>query len=361
MASAAIADELDAGLLRHLPRDQREAIVAHIIQERDYRQIAAQSRASEASVRQRVSRGLSELRRPLQLYRASQQLAHEGRTYRFGGGYRKDLHSLEPREPLDCSSSASLILLRANLFPPGPAWTSGHLAENWGHPGEGRYVTVWANEEHVWLEFKLDADHGERFDPTPSRLAPNSSWIRNNSGPKHEFLPRHWPDSRRVRTRTTRRSRSRSLSDDQFRAGSVPGVLETNGAPLGNGQSVMTTPSAGPALPLDRARCRAPPIRGRSGDPEPALCGRPPILRSDLSVQRGPELLPHGIIHSLIGRTLGVRRLAHPAYERHPWAHDCGLPPHRDAVEGIRAEEDAPVLYLDAGGHRGAQPFASPA
>jgi RNA polymerase sigma-70 factor (ECF subfamily) len=189
----AVADELDTGLLRHLPRDQRDAIVAHVIQERDYRQIAARSRASEASVRQRVSRGLSELRRPLQLYRASQQLAHEGRTYRFGGGHGRDLHCLEPREPLDCSSSASLILLRANLFQPGPAWNSRRLAENWGHPGEGRYVTVWANEEHVWIEFKLDADHGERFDPTPSRLAPNTSWIRNTSGPRHEFLPRHWP------------------------------------------------------------------------------------------------------------------------------------------------------------------------
>jgi RNA polymerase sigma-70 factor, ECF subfamily len=191
--SSAIADELDPGLLRHLPRDQREAIVAHIILERDYRQIATQSRASEASVRQRVSRGLGELRRPLQLYRVSQQLAREGRTYRFGGGHRKDLHSLEPREPLDCASSTSLILLRANLFPPGPAWISTQFAENWGHAGEGRYVTVWANEEHVWIEFKLDADHGERFDPTPSRLAPNSGWIRNNIGPKHEFLPRHWP------------------------------------------------------------------------------------------------------------------------------------------------------------------------
>ena len=190
---SALADEPDAGLLRHLPRDQREAIVAHVIQEQDYRQIATQARASEASVRQRVSRGLSELRSPLQLYRASQQLAREGRTYRFGGGHGKDLRSLEPREPLDCSSSASLILLRANLFQPGPAWNSGHLAENWGQPGEGRYVTLWANQEHVWIEFKLDADHGERFDPTPSRLAPNSSWIRNTSGQKHEFLPRRWP------------------------------------------------------------------------------------------------------------------------------------------------------------------------
>ena len=191
--SPGIADELDGGLLRHLPRDQREAIITHVIQEQGYRQIAAQSQASEASIRQRVSRGLSELRRPLQLYRTAQQLAHEERTYRFGGGHGKDLHCLEPRVPLDCSSAASLILSRANLFQPALAWNSRRLAEAWGHPGEGRYVTLWANDEHVWIEFKLDADHGERFDPTPTRLTANSTWIRTNTGPKHEFLPRHWP------------------------------------------------------------------------------------------------------------------------------------------------------------------------
>jgi hypothetical protein len=36
-----------------------------------------------------------------------------------------------------------------------------------GEPGEGRYLTVWANGEHVWVEFKLDADHDERLDPQP--------------------------------------------------------------------------------------------------------------------------------------------------------------------------------------------------
>ena len=187
------AAELDSGLLRHLPRDQRDAIIAHVIDERDYQQLASESWVSEASVRQRVSRGLTVLRRPLQVYRASQQLASQDRVYRFGGGHLKPLHSIGPREPLDCSASASLILLRAGLFEPGPAWNSGRLAEAWGRPGAGRYFTVWANDEHVWIEFKLDADHGERFDPTPSRLAPSNTWLRTNTGPTRDFLPRHWP------------------------------------------------------------------------------------------------------------------------------------------------------------------------
>jgi hypothetical protein len=98
-------------------------------------------------------------------------LARQDRPYRFGGRHNKDLSSIGPHEPLGCSAAASLILLQAGLLEPGPAWISRRLAESWGEPDEGRYVTVWANKEHVWVEFKLDSDHGERFDPTPSRRA----------------------------------------------------------------------------------------------------------------------------------------------------------------------------------------------
>ena len=188
-----VARDLAAGLLRHLPPEQRHAILAHLVADRDYQQIASESGASEASIRQRVSRGLSTLRGPLRVYRAAQEIAREDRAYRFGGGHGKPLPSIGPREPLDCSASASLILLRSGLFDPAPAWTSGRLAAAWGQPGEGRYVTVWANDEHVWIEFKLEADHGERFDPTPSRLAPKSGWMTTRAGPTREFFPRHWP------------------------------------------------------------------------------------------------------------------------------------------------------------------------
>ena len=93
--------------------------------------------------------------------------------------------------PLDCSSAASLLLKRAGALESDTALTSGRLAEEWGVVGEGRHVTLWANDEHVWLEFKLDGDHGERFDPTPSRLAPDPGWLAARSGPKDEYIPRH--------------------------------------------------------------------------------------------------------------------------------------------------------------------------
>jgi RNA polymerase sigma-70 factor (ECF subfamily) len=48
--------------LDHLPAEQREAVQARIVDERDYAEIATTARTSEAVVRKRVSRGLAGLR-----------------------------------------------------------------------------------------------------------------------------------------------------------------------------------------------------------------------------------------------------------------------------------------------------------
>jgi RNA polymerase sigma-70 factor (ECF subfamily) len=182
------------GLLRHLPREQRDAILAHFVDEESYEHIARRSQTSEASIRQRTSRGLTALRAPLRIYREAHDLAREGRDYRFGGGHGKPIPSIQPREPLDCSAAASLVLHRAGLFEPSLPLTSGRLAEEWGTPGEGRYMTLWANEEHVWIEFNLDHDHAEQFDPTPVRRAPGNPWLGSLDMSTRGFSPRHWPN-----------------------------------------------------------------------------------------------------------------------------------------------------------------------
>lgn len=51
-----------AALVAGLPPDQREAVLARIIEERSYSEIAIELEVSEAVVRQRVSRGLTALR-----------------------------------------------------------------------------------------------------------------------------------------------------------------------------------------------------------------------------------------------------------------------------------------------------------
>jgi RNA polymerase sigma factor (sigma-70 family) len=60
---------VDAGSLDHvlaeLPEPQRDAVHAHVIEERGYDEIARHSGISEQTVRKRVSRGLAALRRQL--------------------------------------------------------------------------------------------------------------------------------------------------------------------------------------------------------------------------------------------------------------------------------------------------------
>ncbi|MDO8213346.1 RNA polymerase sigma factor [Conexibacter sp. CPCC 206217] len=51
-----------SALVADLPPEQREALLARIVEERSYAEIAAQLEVSQAVVRQRVSRGLSALR-----------------------------------------------------------------------------------------------------------------------------------------------------------------------------------------------------------------------------------------------------------------------------------------------------------
>lgn len=58
-----LADEATAALLTGLPAEQRAAVVGHVVEDRGYAEMAANSQTSEAAIRQRVSRGLSTLRR----------------------------------------------------------------------------------------------------------------------------------------------------------------------------------------------------------------------------------------------------------------------------------------------------------
>jgi RNA polymerase sigma-70 factor (ECF subfamily) len=60
---AVLAQDAVGVLLGELPAEQREAIAAHVIDERDYADIAAEDDSTEATIRQRVSRGLTTLRR----------------------------------------------------------------------------------------------------------------------------------------------------------------------------------------------------------------------------------------------------------------------------------------------------------
>jgi RNA polymerase sigma-70 factor (ECF subfamily) len=53
-------------LLDTLPADQRVAVTARVLEERDYADIAARTRTSESVIRKRVSRGLAGLRQQME-------------------------------------------------------------------------------------------------------------------------------------------------------------------------------------------------------------------------------------------------------------------------------------------------------
>lgn len=62
LATADAAARVLHDLMDDLPAGQREAVQAHVLEERDYSDIALAAQTSEATIRQRVSRGLARLR-----------------------------------------------------------------------------------------------------------------------------------------------------------------------------------------------------------------------------------------------------------------------------------------------------------
>ena len=96
--------------------------------------------------------------------------------YKWGGG-----HGRWQDTGYDCSGSVSFALAAAGLLA-GPL-DSGSLM-SWGEPGRGRWVTVWANDGHVYLEVA-----GIRFDTSGARQT-GSRWqsqLRGGGG----FVARH--------------------------------------------------------------------------------------------------------------------------------------------------------------------------
>lgn len=70
--------------------------------------------------------------------------------------------------------------------------------ESWGIPGQGRYMTVWANSDHVFIEFKLPGVGHVGFDSGHSgALSNHDFWyqdpFRDNAYVQSGFTPRHWP------------------------------------------------------------------------------------------------------------------------------------------------------------------------
>lgn len=110
--------------------------------------------------------------------------------YEYGGGHGKPLALVHTHDPLDCSSSTSRALYHASLLGSSWAQVSGWF-EEWGKPGQGRYVTVHCNADHVWVEFTLPGEPWCRFDTSPHGCGSRGPRVRTCSRPTGNFVVRH--------------------------------------------------------------------------------------------------------------------------------------------------------------------------
>jgi hypothetical protein len=113
-----------------------------------------------------------------QVIRAANEIRH--RPYVWGGGHRSWLS-----RGYDCSGAVGYALHGAGML--DATMVSGQLAY-WGEPGAGRWITVYANKDHVFM-----AVAGLRFDtrgnpPGVSGPRWHRGWVEPSG-----FTARHFP------------------------------------------------------------------------------------------------------------------------------------------------------------------------
>ena len=98
--------------------------------------------------------------------------------YVYGGG-----HASFHADGYDCSGSVSYALAAAGLV--SSPMVSGDF-ESWGDPGPGRWITIYANADHVWMQVA-----GWRFDTVA--LAEGGTRWAQGGGEYDGFVVRHPP------------------------------------------------------------------------------------------------------------------------------------------------------------------------
>jgi hypothetical protein len=96
----------------------------------------------------------------------------------------------------DCSGGVAAALVAAGWgYKRGDSVPdSGTMARTWGRPGRGKYVTLWADPNHVFLEFhglgryrRLDTQNGR------DHRALGGLYMETTAASTAGYTPRHWP------------------------------------------------------------------------------------------------------------------------------------------------------------------------
>jgi hypothetical protein len=109
--------------------------------------------------------------------------------YSYGGGHGQLLATILKSQGLDCSSSSSKGTWDVDLYNDDYATNSTGF-ESFGEPGRGKYVTIHANVEHVWIEFTLP-EGWYRFDTSPHGCGSRGPRVRTCRRFDSTFVHRH--------------------------------------------------------------------------------------------------------------------------------------------------------------------------
>jgi hypothetical protein len=150
--------------------------------------VQAQESASTAAGKRSGSTGSSSSRVD-RVYEECLKISNAGGPYLYGGGHGPALSSLRSGQGLDCSSSCSLALERADQYKGATAIVSGDFAKSFGRAGRGSNLTVWANGEHVWIEHR--GKRYWRFDTSPYGDGGRGPRVRHKPRPTAGFTARH--------------------------------------------------------------------------------------------------------------------------------------------------------------------------
>jgi peptidoglycan hydrolase-like protein with peptidoglycan-binding domain len=109
--------------------------------------------------------------------------------YLYGGQHDSSFDDDKVTHKFDCSSSTSFVLHKFNLLGVDRAQVSGWF-ESWGLLGRGKYLTIHATEDHVWMEFSLPEGYF-RFDTSPHGDGVSGPRVRTRERSDSRFVHRH--------------------------------------------------------------------------------------------------------------------------------------------------------------------------
>jgi hypothetical protein len=122
------------------------------------------------------------------LYARAKSISDHGYPYTWGGGHGVIGQPSGSPAGYDCSGYVSACLHAAGAL--DSPLTSGGLT-TWGLPGKGRYVTVWANAGHTFLELHVPGHKARWADTSQQAGGPSGPHLRYGSRSTSGFVARH--------------------------------------------------------------------------------------------------------------------------------------------------------------------------